>query len=333
VVVNNYVAERINLGPVQFLCLKSCASSPRKCEDISTSMMASAFGMQLARRPRLSTQRVCNACRAFSTTAADRSGHSRWSTIKHDKAKNDKAKSKERGVLTQELINASQCEPKNLSEHMSHVAIDTNTVWGPDPKNNPRLQLAVARAKQSQIPKAIIEAAIARGQGVSASGQALEVVTIEAMLPGTVAAVVECMAENKARVLQDVRFTIKDNGGTVTPTTYLFEKKGRLVFEKKEDTNPDDYLDQAVEAGATDIDTDAEDRLVVYTEPTATKSVGEAMSASTGLIIEQSQIIWEPNKDTMVKVEDPEQIDQLEEILAALREESSVQGIYLNTTL
>lgn len=153
------------------------------------------------------------------------------------------------------------------------------------------------------------------------------------MLPGTVAAVVECMAENKARVLQDVRFTIKDNGGTVTPTTYLFEKKGRLVFEKNGETNPDDYLDQAIEAGATDIDTDAQGRLVVYTEPNATKSVGEALSRTTGLVIEQSQIIWDPNRDTMVKVEDQEQVDQLEELLAELREDSSVQGIYLNTVL
>lgn len=213
------------------------------------------------------------------------------------------------------------------------ISIDTNLVWGPDPKGNSRLQLAIARAKQSQMPKAIIEAAIARGQGVSASGQALEAVTIEAMLPGTVAAVIECMAENKARVLQDVRYIIKDHGGTVTPTTYLFEKKGKLVFEKKEDTNPDDYLEQAIEAGATDTDADAEGRLVVYTEPAGTKSVGEKLAQTTGLVIEQSQIIWDPNKDTIVKVDDQEHIDQLEEVLAALREDSSVQGIYLNTSI
>lgn len=210
---------------------------------------------------------------------------------------------------------------------------DEKIVWGPDPKNNPRLQLAIARAKQSQMPKAIIDNAIARGQGVSASGQALEPVTIEAMLPGTVAAVIECLAENKARVLQEVRFTIKDNGGSVTPTTYLFEKRGRLVFEKKEGTSPDDYLDQAIESGATDIDTDSEGRLVVYTEPTAIKAVGEALYQTTGLVVAQSQIIWDPNKDTMVNVEDPEHIGRLEEILAALREDSSVQDIFLNTTL
>ncbi|KAH8695100.1 DUF28 domain protein [Talaromyces proteolyticus] len=276
--------------------------------------MASSLGRRVASWPRLSSQWICDSCYMFSTSAVVASGHSRWSTIKHDKAKNDKAKSKERGLLTQEIITASQ-------------------LWGPNPKDNPRLQLVIAKAKQSQMPKAIIESAIARGQGVSASGQALEAVTIEAMLPGTVAAVVECMAENKARILQDVRSIIKDHGGTVTPTVYLFDKKGRVIFEKKDGMNPDDYLDQAIEAGATDIDTDTEGRLVVYTEPSDTKSVGELLSKSTGLSISQSQIIWDPNKDTMIKVENEDHLNELEETVSALRDEPSVQDIYLNTTL
>lgn len=153
------------------------------------------------------------------------------------------------------------------------------------------------------------------------------------MLPGTVAAVIECMGENKARVLQDVRIVIKDHGGTVTPTTYLFDKKGRIIFEKKNGINPDDYLDQAIEAGAADLDTDAEGRLVVYTEPSETKSVGEVLSKATGLAIEQSQIIWDPNRDTMVKVENEEHLNDLEDAMNALREESSVHDIYINTEL
>jgi transcriptional/translational regulatory protein YebC/TACO1 len=153
------------------------------------------------------------------------------------------------------------------------------------------------------------------------------------MLPGTVAAVIECMSENKARVLQDVRSVIKENGGTVTPTLYLFDKKGRIIFEKKDGINPDDYLDQAIEAGATDLDTDTEGRLVVYTEPPETKFVGEVLSKATGLAIEQSQIIWDPNRDTMVRVENEEQLNDLEDAVNALREESSVHDIYLNTEL
>ncbi|CRG86253.1 putative transcriptional regulatory protein ASA_2843 [Talaromyces islandicus] len=276
--------------------------------------MAASLASRLAFRQRVPSQWVCDRCCTFSTSALVSSGHSRWSTIRHDKAKNDKAKSKERGLLSQEIITASQ-------------------LWGPDPKDNPRLQLAIAKAKQAQTPKSVIETAIARGQGVSASGQALETITIEAMLPGTVAAVIECMSENKARVLQDVRSAIKEHGGTVTPTTYLFEKKGRIIFEKKEDINADDYLDQAIEAGATDLDTDTEGRLVVYTEPPETKSVGEVLSKATGLVIEQSQIIWDPNRDTMVKVENEEHLNDLEDAVSALREESSVHDIYINTEL
>lgn len=182
------------------------------------------------------------------------------------------------------------------------------------------------------MPKASIEASIARGQGLGVSGEALESVTIEAMLPGSVAAVIECQTDQKARVLQDLRYIIKDYGGTVTPTTYLFEKKGKIVFEKNEGVNPDDYLEKAIEAGATDVDTDEEGRLVLYTEPTETKAVGETFTKETGLKIESSDIMWDPNKDTMVKLEKEEDIKDLEEALSAIREDSSVQDIYLNTT-
>ncbi|KAL1970295.1 hypothetical protein VTN77DRAFT_5455 [Rasamsonia byssochlamydoides] len=274
--------------------------------------MATAFGSRLARRPKFASQWVCDACHSFSTSAVLLSGHNRWSQIKHDKAKNDKAKSKERQILTKEIINASQ-------------------MWGPDPKFNPRLELAIQKAKQAQMPKASIEASIARGQGITVSGQALEPLTIEAMLPGSVAAVIECMTDQKARVLQDIRCIIKDYGGTVTPTTYLFEKKGRVTFEKKEGLNPDDYLDAAIEAGATDVESDEEGRLLVLTEASETKAVGEALAKATGLVVERSEIIWDPNKDTMVKVKDEEQIQELEELLNEIREEPSVRDVYLNT--
>lgn len=193
------------------------------------------------------------------------------------------------------------------------------------------MNLAITKAKQSQMPKALIEASIARGQGVSASGQALEAVTIEAMLPGSVAAVIECLAENKARVLQNVRHAVKDNGGVVTPTTYLFEKKGRIVFEKQDGLNLDDYLDPAIEAGATDVDTDEDGRLVVYTESTETRAVGEALSRTTELTVERSEIIWDPNKETQVKLEKEEDVQNFEEALSAIRDDSSVRDIYLNT--
>lgn len=178
----------------------------------------------------------------------------------------------------------------------------------------------------------MIEGAIARGQGLSVTGQALESLTIEAMLPGSVAMVVECQTDQKARVLQDIRHIIKNGGGTVTPTTFLFEKKGRVVMEKKEGHNADDYLDQAIEAGAADIITDDQGRLVMFTDPSETKSAGETFSKLSGLTIEELEIFWDPNKDTLVEVQDESQAKVLEDIMSALREDHSVQDIYLNTT-
>jgi transcriptional/translational regulatory protein YebC/TACO1 len=214
--------------------------------------------------------------------------------------------------------------------------INANTrrckVWGADPKYNPRLTLALSNAKRASIPKNIIEAAIARGQGLSLTGQALESVTIEAILPGGVAAVVECQTDQKARVLQDIRYLIKNGGGTVTPTTFLFEKKGRVVLEKKEDTSADDFLDAAIEAGAMDINTDDKGRLVLLTDPSETKSVGEAFAKLSGLTIEELEMFWDPNQETLVELQDEEQVKALDNLLSSLRDDPSVQDIYLNAT-
>lgn len=203
-------------------------------------------------------------------------------------------------------------------------------MWGPDPRFNPRLTLALTNAKRAEIPKSVIEGAIARGQGLSVTGQALEHLTIEAMLPSSVAAVIECETDQKGRTLQDVRRAIKDVGGNVTPTTYLFEKKGRIIIERIDDLNVDDYLDQAIEAGAADLVADEEGRLVIFTEPTETKRVGEAFSQLSGLVIQELEIIWDPNKDTLVDL-DEENARNLEDGLNYIREDPSVRDIYLNT--
>lgn len=236
-------------------------------------------------------------------------------------------------MVSKEISSATQCtyklEPAAIRRYTN---VCSDLVWGPDPKFNPRLTLALSNAKRASIPKTVIEAAIARGQGLSVTGQALESLTIEAMLPGSVAAVVECQTDQKARVLQDVRYLIKNGGGTVTPTTFLFEKKGRVVMEKKEGLNADDYLDQAIEAGAMDLVTDDKGRLVVFTDPSETKAVGETFAKLSGLTIEELEIFWDPNKDTLVEVQDESTAKVLEDLLATLREDPSVQDIYLNTT-
>ncbi|PLB49421.1 DUF28 domain protein [Aspergillus steynii IBT 23096] len=254
----------------------------------------------------------CLPRRSLATTVPRLAGHSKWSTIKHDKAKNDKAKGNERGIVSKEISSAVQMR-------------------GPDPKDNPRLVQALANAKRIGLPKNIIEGAIARGQGISLHGKALESMTVEAMLPHSVAAVIECQTDLKARTLQEVRSAVKSGGGVATPTMYLFEKKGRVVFEKRDGLDPDEYMEQALEAGATDIGADDDGRLYVLTEPADTKNVGESLSKVTGLAVEGLEIIWDPNPDTMVELKTDEQVKEIDDLLSAIREEPTVQDIYLNT--
>ena len=309
---------------------EECIETSHLSTTTQRAIMALRFG-SLLRQPR--TKFVCNSCRSLSTSPIFFSGHSKWSTIKHDKAKNDKAKSKERQMVSKEISSATQSKYTRwcAASLVKSLTIVLEIVWGPDPKFNPRLALALSNAKRASIPKIVIEGAIARGQGLSVTGQALEAVTIEAMLHGSVAAVVECQTDQKARVLQDIRHLIKTYGGTVTPTTFLFEKKGRVAMEKKEGLNVDDYLDQAIEAGATDITMDDKGRLVVFTDPSETKKVGETFSKLSGLTIEELEIFWDPNQDTLVDVQDEEQVKTVENILSALRDDPSVQDIYVNT--
>ncbi|KAF2015313.1 DUF28-domain-containing protein [Aaosphaeria arxii CBS 175.79] len=249
--------------------------------------------------------------RTFSSSPACNSGHSKWATIKHDKGKNDAAKSKQRAIMTKDISNAVK-------------------IGGPDPNMNPRLALAISTAKKSAVPKANIEAAIARGQGLSASGAALEAVTLEAMLPGSIAAVIECQTDNKLRLLADLRLLIKELGGQVTPSGYMFEKKGRIILQKKDGIGADEVLEPALELGVLDVVEDSEGRVIIYTEPAQTKTTAETIAKELEMEIEESEIIWDPNEDTKVQLENDPAAKELSNFLDDLQEVTGIQGIYMN---
>ncbi|KAI9375872.1 transcriptional regulator TACO1-like protein [Aspergillus egyptiacus] len=275
--------------------------------------MASIVSKRLVEQRACASRIAWDLRRSFTSCPSWSAGHNKWSTIKHTKAKNDKAKSNQRSLMVKDITSAVQMS-------------------GPDPKFNPRLTDALATAKRAGVPKTVIESAIARGQGLSVSGEALEQITFEAILPHSVAAIIECETENKPRVRQDVRKILKDNGATITPTAYFFEKRGRVIFQKKDGVSADDYLDQAIEAGAADITSDGDGRIVVFTDPSETKSVGDKLAKLAGLAIEGLEMVWMPNRDTMVDLKDEAQIQEIEDLLALIREEPSIRDIYLNAT-
>ncbi|KAF2688447.1 YebC-like protein [Lentithecium fluviatile CBS 122367] len=252
--------------------------------------------------------------RSFSSTPATWSGHSKWATIKHDKGKNDAAKSKQRTILQKD------------------ISIAVRLGGSPDPKMNSRLALAIATAKKNAMPKANIEAAIARGQGLSASGAALENLTVEAILPPSIAAIFECQTDNKLRTLSDLRLLVKNAGGTASTVGFMFEKKGRIVLQKKEGVGVDEVLEPALEAGVLDVLEDEQGRVVLLTEPAEMKSVGEALAKTLGLEIAERDIIYDPNEDTKVALDDPAAAEQLIDFFERLQQLPGISAAYLNWT-
>lgn len=145
-----------------------------------------------------------------------------------------------------------------------------------------------------------MESAIARGAGKSPSGEGLETITIEAMLP-PVAAIIECQTDNRLRTLADVRLIIKHLGGSIAPTNHLFERRGRIGIARTEDFGEEDILDQAIEVGATDVDLEDDEQIFVYTMPKETTSVSRALTKIPGLQLRSTDIIWFPNAATLIE--------------------------------
>jgi transcriptional/translational regulatory protein YebC/TACO1 len=122
---------------------------------------------------------------------------------------------------------------------------------------------------------------------------------------------------------------IKGHGGTATPTSYLFQKKGRIVLEK-DDRSADDILDEVIEAGGEDIEMNSEGNVVVYTDPTTTSSTANSITKLTGLTPLSSDITYLPNKETTVEVDSEENVKGLGQFVSDLQEDTSVQGVYVN---
>ena len=183
------------------------------------------------------------------------------------------------------------------------------------------------------FPKASIEAAIARGQGVSTSGAALEALTLEVLLDSSVALVIDILSDNRSRTLSDLRFLIKTHGGTVTPTNYLFQKRGKVLFDNSEKRlSMDKVLDEAIEAEAEDVDTDEDGNMIVWTEPSSVTATAKKLSKILGIKVKTSDIIWDPKEDTLAPLRSEEAANTLSQLIDALHDNPNVHGVYLNVT-
>ncbi len=193
------------------------------------------------------------------------------------------------------------------------------------------------------MPKASIDVAIARGQGKSETGAGLETATLEAMIAPSIAMVIDIESDNKQRSLKDLRPLVKRWGGTVTPTAFLFTRRGRAVLSHNNNNDPDDVSDategevadfdevmmQALDAGAEDVEADEEGNIVLWTQPNMTHQVAQDVAKTRSLNILSSDIIWSCTSDR-VNVDDAETAETLAKLLSAVREYPDVQAVYTN---
>lgn len=212
-------------------------------------------------------------------------GHSKWANIKHRKDKADKTKGKIFSRIAKEIISAVKLS-------------------GADPKSNPRLRVALLKAKTANMPNENIERNIKKASSKDQSN--FDDVTYELYGYGGVGLVVEGMTDNRNRFSSDIRIAINKCGGTIaTPgsVTFNFDRKGVIQIEKN-DIEEETLLNAALEAGAEDFD-HADHLFIIITAPENLYHVKEALEAASYTIVE-SNIVMIPKATIECSAEDQE---------------------------
>ncbi|CAM1505616.1 Fc.00g112530.m01.CDS01 [Cosmosporella sp. VM-42] len=261
-----------------------------------------------------SASTICRQCyRSFATTPKPWAGHNKWSKTKHIKAVTDKKKMSERSAFTKTIAMYSR-------------------MYGDDLKFNPQLANAITAATKASIPKHLIEGAVARGQGRSATGAQLESMSFEALMPPDIALIADVETDNKTRSLHDLRFVVKKAGGVSGSTAFYFTKRGRAVFKAKEGgPTLSEVLDEAIEhEGLEDVEELPEGAFQAWTEPSKLMAITKAISKKFELEVLDSDLVWAPNEDTKVSVDSEKVAETLDALFAALKEYPEVKGLYAN---
>jgi YebC/PmpR family DNA-binding regulatory protein len=235
------------------------------------------------------------------------SGHSKWSTIKRKKGALDAKRGKIFTKLIRELQTAAR-------------------IGGGDPESNPRLRLVIDKAKTANMPKDNIQRAIQKGVG-GGEGDAYEEAVYEGYGPGGAAILIETLSDNKNRTVGDVRHVLTKHGGNLGASgcvSYLFEKRGLLVFED-EDLDSDALLDAALEAGAEDV-IEGEGQCEVVTAPTEFHAVQEGLAAK-GFKPVSAELTMQPSTTVKLVGKEAEQMLRLADSLEDL---DDVQNFFAN---
>ncbi|MCI5840125.1 MAG: YebC/PmpR family DNA-binding transcriptional regulator [Peptoniphilaceae bacterium] len=235
------------------------------------------------------------------------SGHNKWSSIKNKKGKEDakrgKAFTKVARIIT--------------------VAVREG---GPEPEYNPSLKSAIEQAKSINMPNDNIERAIKKAAGGEEGSDYVSKV-YEGYGPGGVAVIVDCLTDNVNRTASDVRHLFDRFGGnlgTDGSVMYLFEKKGVLRTENKEN-DFDKLMMDALEAGAEDV-VEETDSYIIYTDRTSFNETKSILSEN-GYKFDDAEVSYIPSNYIDV---DESKHSSLFKLIDALEDDDDVQGVYTN---
>lgn len=237
-------------------------------------------------------------------------GHSKWSTIKHQKGAKDKA----RGKLFAKLLRQVEVAARE---------------GGGDLDANPTLRTMYQKARDNSVPLDTIERAIKRGTG-ELEGVTYDTVTYEGYAPGGVAVLVEALTDNRNRTGPEVRTLFARNGGNMAEpgaVAWQFERIGLLVVPGSADE--DELMLAAIEAGATDVSADG-DTWHITTDPAELHVVQDALAAA-GFEVTSADLTMVPT--STIEIADAEAARPVVRVLEALDDHDDVQAVHANAEI
>lgn len=241
------------------------------------------------------------------------SGHNKWSTIKHKKAKEDA----KRGKIFTKII--------------KEITVATK-MGGKDPDTNPRLRNAIDLAKENNMPSDNIKKAIMRGAG-ELEGVTYEEVTYEGYGPGGVAIFVEVLTDNKNRIVSEIRHIFSRNNGNLGENGcvgWMFEQKGAIKVPK-DSIDEDTLFEKVIEAGGDDVNSeDDEENYLVYTSVEDFNNVRTNLEKA-GVKVIGAELTRIPQNT--VDITDESQAKSLIKLLDMLEDNDDVQKCYSNASI
>jgi YebC/PmpR family DNA-binding regulatory protein len=237
-------------------------------------------------------------------------GHSKWANIQHRKGAQDK----KRGKLFTKLIREITVAAK---------------MGGGDIASNPRLRMAVDKAKGQSMPKDNIERGIKRGSG-DMDGADFQEIRYEGYGPGGSAVMVDCLTDNLNRTVAEVRHAFAKFGGnlgTDGSVNYLFNHVGQIMFVAGSDE--DTIMEAAINAGAEDVIVDEDQSIEVLTDPGDFETVRDSIVAA-GLEPENSQLTMRASTSAAL---DAKAAGSMIKMLEMLDDLDDVQQVYSNADI